>query len=138
MKQIVLISCAKRKAIGRAKARHMYISPLFRLMLQYAEALRPAAVFILSAKHGLLEPDTEIDPYDCTLNSMSVSQVRDWAGTVIDQLRLKADLSNDKFVILASEKYRAFLTPHLRSFEVPLKGLRIGEQLQWLKREVPL
>ena len=133
MKRIVLISCAKKKAGQRTMARQMYVSPLFRSMLQYAEGLHPDALFILSAKHGLLAPDTEIAPYDLTLNTMPVASVKEWAGRVVDQLRGQADLSKDHFVILASTKYRRFLTPHLTSFKVPMEGLGIGKQLQWLK-----
>jgi hypothetical protein len=114
----------------------MYVSPLFNLMLRYAEELQPDSILILSAKHGLLEPDMEIDPYDVTLNDMPLSQVKEWAGRVIEQLGKLTDLANDHFVILASTKYRTFLTPQLCSVEVPLEGLRIGEQLHWLKNEL--
>jgi len=47
-----------------------------------------------------------------------------------------ADLQRDHFIILAGERYRHFLLPHLTFCEVPLKGLRIGEQLQYLKKQV--
>lgn len=35
--------------------------------------------FILSAEYGLLEPDAEVEPYERTLNTMSVSDRREWA-----------------------------------------------------------
>lgn len=136
MKRIVLIACVKSKLVHRAMARQMYVSPLFRLMLKYAEGLRPDAIFILSAKYGLLGLDEEIDDYNVTLNTMPVAQVREWAQRTLGQLRQRADLEADRFIFLASKKYREHLVPHVRSSEVPMEGLRIGEQLRFLKEQV--
>jgi len=51
---------------------------------------------------------------------------------VISQIKKVADLERDHFVILAGDRYRKYLVPHLTSYDVPLEGLRIGEQLQRL------
>ena len=64
MKKIVLISCVSKKLPHPASAQDLYVSPLFRLNLQYARKLQPDAIYILSAKHGLLDLDTEVEPYD--------------------------------------------------------------------------
>jgi len=92
-------------------------------------------VFILSAKYGLVPLDEAIEPYDVTLNKMSARERRHWAAKVISQLQQHCDLENDHFVILAGKKYRQYLLPHLRSYEVPLAGLPIGKQLQFLKEK---
>ncbi len=39
-----------------------------------------------------------------------------------------------KFIILAGEKYRKFIIPHLCNSNVPLEGLRQGEQNQFFNR----
>ena len=136
MKRIVLISCVKRKADHAAKARDLYISSWFRLAIRYAESLQPDQVLILSAKYGLLALDAVVEPYEKTLKAMPMAEVKAWAAGVLDQLRTCADLDHDHFIILASDKYRRFLVPAIRSFEVPMKGLRIGEQSQFMKRQV--
>lgn len=136
MKKIVLISCVSKKRTAKSKARDLYVSPLFKLNLQYACALKPDAIFILSAKHGLVALDEEIEPYDVTLINMGVTERKAWAGKIIQQLRLYADLRQDFFVILAGERYRQYLLPHLNFYEIPLKGLSIGRQLQYLKSQV--
>ena len=59
-----------------------------------------------------------------------------WAGIVLQQLGDVADLGNDSFTILASDRYRRFLVPHLTHHSVPLEGMRIGEQLKFLKEKV--
>lgn len=130
---IALIACASSKRDDPAPARDLYQSSLFRKSLAYAEEkLEPDAIYVLSAKHHLLPLDEEIAPYDRTLNRMSADQVRAWAETVLDQLREVADLENDRFTVLAGEKYRKRLVPHLSTVDVPLEGMRIGEQLSHL------
>lgn len=42
--------------------------------------------FILSAKHGLLDPERMTEPYDKTLNTMGAVERREWAETVMDAL----------------------------------------------------
>lgn len=133
-KKIVLISCVSKKRGDRSKAKDLYISTLFKFSLKYAYLLNPDAIFILSAKHGLLGLETEIEPYNLTLNNMSENEIRDWSKKVINQLGQQVNLINDHFVFLAGNKYRKYLLPSLKSYEIPLEGLSFGRQLQYLKR----
>ena len=132
MKKIVLLSCVSKKSPHKTKAKDLYISPLFVGSLRYARSLKPDDILILSAKYGLLELDKEIDPYDMTLKDMSPAQARAWADKVLEQLKKQADLQRDHFIFLAGEKYRKYVAPHLASYEVPLQGMAIGKQLQYL------
>jgi len=136
VKKIVLISCVSKKLEHAASAQDLYVSPLFRLNLRYARQLRPDAIYILSAKHGLLDLYTKVEPYNLTLNDMPTRQVQAWAEQVLEQIRHRADLSRDHFVFLAGLKYRKFLVPKLASYEVPMEGLTIGRQLQFLSEQV--
>ena len=86
MKKIVLISCVSKKQPHRAKAKDLYISPLFRKNMAYAQKLKPDAVYILSAKYGLLDLEADIEPYDLTLNNMPVGEIKAWAENVLEQL----------------------------------------------------
>ncbi len=131
--KIVLISCVSKKLPHKAKAKDLYVSPLFRLGLKYAESLHPDRIFILSAEHGLIGLDTEIEPYNKTLNEMSASDALEWAGRVLLQLKSSTDLNNDEFVFLAGERYRKNLISHITNAVIPMKGLGIGRQLKWLK-----
>jgi cytoplasmic iron level regulating protein YaaA (DUF328/UPF0246 family) len=136
MKKVVLISCVSTKLDQKAKAKDLYISPLFKMNYAYAKSLAPSAIYILSAKYGLLHPDTIIDPYNETLNTMKSGQVKDWAIDVIDQMEGKIDFKNDEIIFLAGERYRKFLLPLCRNAKVPLEGLGIGKQLGWLKKKL--
>ena len=135
-RRIFLLSCVKRKKPFRARAADLYDSALFRKMLHYARRHDPDAIFILSAKYGLLDPDDVIDPYELTLNTMPIAKIKAWAERVLQQLRRRTNPGEDRFTILASEKYRRYLLPHLRYYRVPMKGLRLGEQLRFLSQEV--
>ncbi len=132
-KRTVLISCVSQKLPHSAKARDLYISTLFKLNLKYAEKLEPDKIFVLSAKHGLLNLEQEIKPYEQTLNKMRVSDIKAWANHVVEQLQGVCSIKDTEFTFLAGDKYRKYLLPHLRYYRIPLKGLRIGEQLKKLK-----
>lgn len=132
-KRIVLISCVSQKRDHAAKAQDLYISTLFKLNLRYAESLKPDNIFILSAKYGLLPLEKRIDPYEQTLNNMGTKEIREWGEQVMKQIREVCTVEETEFIFLAGEKYRKFLIPNMPLAHVPLKGLRIGEQLQKLK-----
>jgi hypothetical protein len=132
MKKIICISCVKSKRNRRSKAAELYTSTLFTKALHYAESLKPDRILILSAEYGVLELDDEVDPYEKTLNTMRVTERKQWAQRVLTQLRTKANLQVDEFIFLASEKYREYLIPHIKRYTVPMYGLPIGKQLGWL------
>lgn len=132
MRRIVLIACAAQKRSQVSKARDLYVSPLFRKNLLYAERLAPDQIYILSAKYGLVGLDDELEPYDLSLNAMTAAEVRFWAAQVLRQLSERADLQQDQFIFLAGQKYRRYLVPHLAHVEVPFEGLTIGKQLRSL------
>lgn len=134
MKKIILISCVSKKLNKESKAENLYISPLFKKNLQYAKSLKPDNIYILSAEHGLLKPNKKIHPYDKTLNKMSVKEIKEWAQIVLNQLTKITNLEKDKFIFLAGNNYRKFLLPHINNYVVPMKGLSIGKQLQWLTK----
>lgn len=133
MYRVVLISCASKKLKHRAKAREIYISTLFKFNLKYAEKLKVDAIYILSAKYGLITLDEEVNTYDLTLNTMSSSEIRLWAENVIEQIKAITPIDDTEFIFLAGNNYRKNLLPFIKYSKIPLKGLRIGEQLKKLK-----
>jgi hypothetical protein len=136
MSKVVLISCVSMKLDTEAKAQDLYISPLFKMNLAYAQLQKPDAIYILSAKYGLVDLEQVIPPYEQTLNTMKSGQVKDWALDVIDQMEGKVNFQKDEIIFLAGERYRKFLMPLCRNAKVPLEGLGIGKQLGWLKKKL--
>ena len=135
-KKIILISCASKKLAFKSKAKDLYISPLFRLSLAYAKKLKPDKIFILSAKYGLLNLNDEIATYNETLNNKPVSDIKKWADKVVTELGKTVSLKSDMFIFFAGKKYRKYILPHIKYYKIPLKGLRIGEQLKFLKNKL--
>ena len=136
MKTIVLISCVSQKENTAVEAEKMYKSPLFRKSLAYAKKLvTDDAIYILSAKHHLLPLDKVIEPYNETLNKIRKEDRTAWGVKVIEQLREVVNLQEDKFIILAGEKYIEPIKDCLTNIELPLKGMRIGQRLQYLTFE---
>ena len=131
---VYLVACVGRKRPAPTRAEALYDSPLFAKCARLAR-LRADKWFILSAKYGLVSPEAVIAPYDETLNNMGVSQRRAWTGGVCRQLE-QVTSPGDIVVFLAGSKYREGVIPELLRrgcrVEAPMKGLRIGEQLQWL------
>lgn len=130
---VFLVSCVSLKRAEMTEAQELYVSDWFKKARRYVQGR--GAWYILSAEHGLLSPSTVIAPYERTLNRMTVSERRAWASRVVGQLA-EALPHTRHFVVLAGFKYREFLKDYLISrgeVEIPLEGLKIGEQLAYLK-----
>jgi hypothetical protein len=131
----ILIGCVSRKTARAATAKDLYTSELFRRRRAYAEATgKPWA--ILSAKHGLVDPDAVIEPYDATLKGMRPGGRLRWAARVAAQLAERfGRLEGRTFEIHAGSDYTEPLRTALGAtgavVVAPLAGLRIGEQLHW-------
>jgi len=133
MAKIVLISCVGKKKSHKTKAKDLYQSAWFKHAWNYASSLNPDKTFILSAEYGLLDTEKEIHPYEKTLNRMKIADVKKWAESVLASLVKVADLNLDDFVFLAGSRYRRFIVPKIKNYNVPMEGLGIGKQLQYLK-----
>ncbi|WP_292531565.1 DUF6884 domain-containing protein [Mesorhizobium sp.] len=131
---VVLISCVKSKLSHEAAARDLYTSPLFTGPRGLAEGNR-VRWYVLSALYGLVAPQSVIAPYDFTLNTRGVSERREWTDRVFRALIL-AEPDLRRVIMFAGHRYREFLTLKLLErgihVDVPMEGLRQGEQLAWL------
>lgn len=132
--RIGLVACASSKLSRPAQARDLYTSQLFRKASRYAE-LTCHRWFILSAKHGLLDPSQVVEPYDERLTA--TTQAESWAERVRGQLAAElTDTPRAFLVTLAGAHYQAVLRPCQWPFQIPMKGLGIGQQLGWLTAQL--
>jgi len=136
MARICLIACVSLKDTRKMRASDIYLSPLFKKAKDFAQK-NSDRWYILSAKHGLIAPNTIIEPYNKTLNNMSREDRKKWANNVFQELRKKTK-SNDEITFVAGLRYRQDLVPLLsergNKICVPMEGLGIGKQLQWLSK----
>lgn len=136
---IGLVACCAKKLDEAAPARDLYQSQLFILSRAYVET-RCDEWAILSAKHGLVMPDQAIEPYNLSLHDLTIPERRDWARRVAYQIsdRYRKFLTTARFIVLAGASYRRPFRDVLDlgdQVEIPLQGLGIGKQVQWLIRE---
>ena len=87
---IIIVGCGRRKKRSVAKARRLYVSDQFRACRAVAETLS-ASYLILSARHGLIAPDTTLDPYDLDLGTLPEESRRVWANSALDYLYRTTD-----------------------------------------------
>ncbi|MBA2533353.1 MAG: hypothetical protein H0V23_14865 [Nocardioidaceae bacterium] len=82
---LILVACVKQKLSVPSAAKNLYISTLFRKGRAYAER---ASVpwFILSAEHGLVDPDDELAPYDLRLSKTPPEYRGAWGVRVVEKL----------------------------------------------------
>jgi len=135
---ISLVQCVSKKQNSPQMAKDLYTSQLFVNASAYAEKISDEW-FIISAKYGLVKPTDVLAPYDVTLKDMSAAERRKWADRVFSDLKPYIR-KTDTVVILAGVIYRKDLVKKIEDFgckvEIPMKGLRIGEQVSWLKKQL--
>lgn len=123
------------KLMHPAPARELYTSPLFVGRRRWVESTCDRW-FILSAKHGLVDPATVLSPYDVTLNSLRNEERRRWsAGVLADLERTCSPLRAHTFEVHAGDPYVRFgleqgLIQSGAAVERPSAGLSLGQQLQ--------
>lgn len=141
-REIGLVSCVKTKRDRPAVPKDLYTSSYFRKMRRFAEKEHDDW-WILSAKHGLLDPDGDpIDPYEKTLTNARVAERREWAQDVLEEM-WEAGLFKQPVVLVfhAGKAYYEPLLPELQKIEsveveIPTAGLAIGERLAWYNERI--
>lgn len=130
---VVICQCTSAKRDEPAPAGEIYDeSAYFRKQRAYAKAVADKW-FIQSAEHGLLDPETVIEPYD--KRPKDIDDVDAWAESIAVSLggRVTAGATVE---ILGGVAYADPLTPELERFGYdviePLRGARIGERQRWL------
>jgi len=138
MATIGLVACVSKKQPHPCPACELYESPLFKKARQYIEG-RCKSWFILSARHGLVPPEQIIAPYEDTLNRKTIEERRIWTGKVWTSLS-EFLMPGDRVIVLAGNRYREFLVSliekHHCTVDIPMAGLSIGRQLQWLTQRL--
>jgi hypothetical protein len=131
----VLISCSKSKLPRRAPAQELYTGQLFNKAVAWAER-HQYKWFIVSALHGLVTPDQQLDPYDFTIKDRRGARQREsWAHVVASDLTRYASRGSHGFLIMPT-LYRTCIETQLQrhnlTYENPVAGLAIGKQMKWL------
>lgn len=162
--RVALVGCGASKLGHAAPARELYTGDLFRKASAWAQT-HADRWYVLSARHGLVHPDTVLEPYDQRMPT-DVDSKRTWAMQVDATLRCQnADLSRYSMhsrdtdpdvmglgahvmsghtvaiTMLAGAAYCEVLAPKVATWATvtrPLAGLGIGQQKAALLRDLDL
>jgi hypothetical protein len=136
--RIALVGSSRKTQSYSCTAREMYsASPRFCKAFAWCRA-QYDKVYILSPRHGLLDPEDLIEPCDMQLSTMTKKARAQWAGMVAFQVHREIEENRihevELIALHASRKYRRCLTGHLEAIapcEFPLEGMEIDEQLDY-------
>lgn len=134
--RVGLVGCVKSKRPGRCEAKNLYTSTLFQGRRAFVERSCDRW-FILSAKHGRVDPDEVLDSYDECLADLGRAARRAWSAKVLQQLeKALGPLNDHEFEIHAGADYRGVglgdgLVARRATVDVPTAGLTPGPQLRF-------
>ncbi len=124
--KVCLIGCSKKKLAGNHLARNLYQGSLFQKSLVIAERSDFNAIYILSAKYGLLELDRYVDAYEDDLTVKNKAARLSWSESVRNKL------PTGEYYYFCGKKYWEFLPAGTTMF----KGKGIGEILSHLNQKL--
>jgi|SRR5271157_1510220 len=141
---LVIIPCGSRKIwdsnphLGPTPAREAYTGAPFRVNRQYAELVGERWI-ILSAKYGLIDPETVIEDYEVTFKKATTKPVG--ISEIRKQLVQLGLLQYDRVIALGGKEYRlvleqAFAGLPAKNLSFPFGGLPLGKAMQATKRAV--
>ena len=147
--RIALVGCgaSKKETDEPIPAKDLYNSSYFSLKREYSEATCDSWK-ILSAKHGPLDPDEEVEPYDASLDPSSDSYIGDyaagkWAVRTSRSISTMLSFWNpySSVVLLAGQDYLKHINDdvfrQVRAVERPFEDTDgIMEQMQLLRTEI--
>jgi len=82
----VVANCTKEKLNVAAPARQLYRGPSVWRVVKVVDEVRaagaPVALYIISAKYGLVREDQVLEPYDETLSGRPPHEIKMWARQI--------------------------------------------------------
>lgn len=138
MHNVVLVQCTDSKRDGEHAAHDLYDeSAYFRRQRSYAKMFADKW-YVQSAKHGLLAPGESVSDYD--RRPKDIDDIGAWAEGIATYLERRHAPERWAVTILGGAAYADPVTPRLeeRGYEVlePMRGLKFGRRLRWLKNRV--
>jgi cytoplasmic iron level regulating protein YaaA (DUF328/UPF0246 family) len=123
---IAIVQCGKAKLAYPAPAQVLYTGGIFRALRPIAER-QAERWYILSAKHGLLQPSRVIAPYDV---KMPTEPDREWVETHVLRPLREWEPKVREILALCSERYCGVWVDEMRArgiiVETPIRGLTLG------------
>lgn len=128
MRPVGIVACCKSKLGHAAPAKDLYTGALFRLSVEWLLP-RTDGWAILSALHGVLLPDTVVEPYEKTLVGAGRRAIKEWNALAGEDLR--GMFPGRKFLAVCGSAYVGALAglDYAEAFE----GMPIGQKMHAIK-----
>lgn len=129
-----LVSCGKSKAESRCRAEKLYTGGLTQKGIEWMKR-NCQTWFILSAKFGLLHPDTVIDPYDTKITDLNKEEIARWSAKVFGQLKAAHVENKDLLCIAGKEYFQALEVPEDNTlYNLFPSGMKMGFRMRWFNQ----
>lgn len=136
---LYVVSCGSKKADHSDLAKNLYVGCLFVAASRYAVTMTAmqGRWSILSAAHGLIYPESWIEPYDLTMAQAIRGNRRE---TIVARVRLSLEVriearGHTHIEIHGGAVYAGIVREAASGLPVevsdPLQGKQIGERLRW-------
>jgi hypothetical protein len=130
---IVVVSCGARKRDKPSRAGDLYTGPYAGAALRWARSVAPVhAIFILSAKYGLVPHDRVIEPYEMTL--------RDQRAVGSDVIAAHAAAfgvaGQTDVIVVGGRGYVELARTVWPTARAPFAGLGMGRQMSLLRQSM--
>lgn len=139
MTTLVVIPCGQRKALAAAPARSLYTGPYYQACLAWGTAWEQAGATlrILSARHGLVDPEMVLAPYEQRMGTAGAVT----AAVVRRQMREQC-LTPIQVLAVGGRLYTQVIRecwPYVECpFDLLPKGRNgMGYQVAWLRSHCP-
>lgn len=111
-------------------------SPLFRYAIEFCEK-HYDKTFVLTPRHGLLPLEKEVKPYDIALDNVQRRALREWLEKVAEQIR-KEIAEGSELYFHSGNRFRKVIPLLEKDYKciAPMKGMGIGQQLQFYKQQL--
>jgi len=130
---LALVGCGSEKREQRykkIKAKDRYTSDYFTLKKNFARKIADEWC-ILSAKHGVVEPDEKIEYYDVAITNYHNQQMKRWTDDVVSSIRGR---QTESLVFLAGRDYTDPLENHLSDYRIARPFAKTGGNIDQMLR----
>lgn len=128
---IVVVSCGARKRDHPSKAGDLYTGPYAGAALRWARSVVPThAIYILSAKYGLVPHDRVIEPYEMTLRDQRAVG----ADVIAAQAASFGVAGQTDVVVVGGRGYVELARTVWPTARAPFAGIGMGQQMSLLGR----
>ena len=130
-RRVAFIGCSSTKARVPCIAERLYRGVLFRKSLAYCRQEQFDAIYVLSAKYGLVALDERLEPYDLSLRSFSLVNRRAWAERVKEQMHQRGIQEEEVWFFCGKLYHEHFMGSK------PMQGKSIGRCLAFFNERTP-